>query len=902
MNSRLGLIALFTLLTSLTLTIPSPLLLGKKFERGNRVFAQTVTERKAEADRLLEQGIQQNTTSQYQAAIQSLETALNIFREIGDRNGEGFALGNLGIAYNRLGQYQKAIEFYQQSLTIFREIGDRNGEGSALNNLGIAYRSLGQYQKAIEFYQQSLTIAREIGDRNGEGGALNNLGIAYRSLGQYQKAIEFYQQSLTIAREIGNRNGEGFALGNLGIAYNSLGQYQKAIEFYQQSLTIFREIGDRNGEGSALGNLGNAYDSLGQYQKAIEFFQQSLTIFREIGNRNGEGFALGNLGIAYNSLGQYQKAIEFYQQSLTIFREIGNRNGEGFALNNLGIAYRSLGQYQKAIEFYQQSLTIAREIGDRNGEGGALNNLGIAYRSLGQYQKAIEFFQQSLTIFREIGDRNGEGLALNNLGLALFKLKNFPEAEKYLFFSLEVRESLRQGIQDDLDKVSLSDTQRSSYNLLQQVLIAQNKTEPALEVSERGRGRALVELLSQRFNPNSEPFSPVVSLAQLQAIARQQNATIVQYSWIFDDFSQDGKQQYRESELYIWVIKPTGEVEFRQADLKLLWQEQNTSLSDIIFAARCFGNDACRSDFITASASSNVVTRSNLTSTPPQYRELKELHQLLIKPIEDLLPTNPDERVIFVPTDALFYLPFAALVDEEGKFLIEKHTIVMSPAITVLETTHKQRQNLSSSAQDIVIVGNPQMPKLATSPGEEPQPLASLRYAEKEAIEIAKMFNTSALIGANATESTVVERLKTARIIHFATHGIVDNIQPLNSSVALTPGGSEDGLLTADEIFDLKLNAELVVLSACDTGLGQLTGDGMIGLSRSFLNAGVPSLVMSLWAVDDRKTSQLMIQFYQNLQTTPNKAQALRQAMLTMKNQYPDPYYWAAFTLIGEAE
>uniref|UniRef100_A0A1J1JF88 Tetratricopeptide TPR_2 repeat protein n=1 Tax=Planktothrix agardhii TaxID=1160 RepID=A0A1J1JF88_PLAAG len=622
MNSRLGLIALFTLLTSLTLTIPSPLLLGKKFERGNRVFAQTVTERKAEADRLLEQGIQQNTTSQYQAAIQSLETALNIFREIGDRNGEGFALGNLGIAYNRLGQYQKAIEFYQQSLTIFREIGDRNGEG----------------------------------------------------------------------------------------------------------------------------------------------------------------------------------------------------------------------------------------------------------------------------------------LALNNLGLALFKLKNFPEAEKYLFFSLEVRESLRQGIQDDLDKVSLSDTQRSSYNLLQQVLIAQNKTEPALEVSERGRGRALVELLSQRFNPNSEPFSPVVSLAQLQAIARQQNATIVQYSWIFDDFSQDGKQQYRESELYIWVIKPTGEVEFRQADLKLLWQEQNTSLSDIIFAARCFGNDACRSDFITASASSNVVTRSNLTSTPPQYRELKELHQLLIKPIEDLLPTNPDERVIFVPTDALFYLPFAALVDEEGKFLIEKHTIVMSPAITVLETTHKQRQNLSSSAQDIVIVGNPQMPKLATSPGEEPQPLASLRYAEKEAIEIAKMFNTSALIGANATESTVVERLKTARIIHFATHGIVDNIQPLNSSVALTPGGSEDGLLTADEIFDLKLNAELVVLSACDTGLGQLTGDGMIGLSRSFLNAGVPSLVMSLWAVDDRKTSQLMIQFYQNLQTTPNKAQALRQAMLTMKNQYPDPYYWAAFTLIGEAE
>ena len=553
-------------------------------------------------------------------------------------------------------------------------------------------------------------------------------------------------------------------------------------------------------------------------------------------------------------------------------------------------------------KFERGNRVFAQTVTERKAEADRLLEQGRQQNTTSQYQAAIQSLETALNIYREIGDRNGEGLALNNLGLALFKLKNFPEAEKYLFSSLEVRESLRQGIQDDLDKVSLSDTQRSSYNLLQQVLIAQNKTEPALEVSERGRGRALVELLTQRFNPNSEPFSPVVSLAQLQAIARQQNATIVQYSRIFDQFSRDGKEQYLASELYIWVIKPTGEVEFRQADLKLLWQQQNTSLSDIIFAARCFGNDACRSDFITASASSNVVTRSNLTSTPPQYRELKELHQLLIKPIEDLLPTNPDEPVIFVPTDALFYLPFAALVDEEGKFLIEKHTIVMSPAITVLETTHKQRQNLSSSAQDIVIVGNPQMPKLATSPGEEPQPLASLRYAEKEAIEIAKMFNTSALIGANATESTVVERLKTARIIHFATHGIVDNIQPLNSSVALTPGGSEDGLLTADEIFDLKLNAELVVLSACDTGLGRLTGDGMIGLSRSFLNTGVPSLVMSLWAIDDRKTSQLMVQFYQNLQTTPNKAQALRQAMLTMKNQYPDPYYWAAFTLIGEAE
>jgi CHAT domain-containing protein/uncharacterized protein HemY len=995
---HLGLTTLFTLLTNLTLTGHPSLFFWESLQIGNGVFAQNVTEQKAEADRLFQQGIQQYQTSQYQVAIQSWETALKLYREIGDRNGEGTALGNLGNAYNLLGQYQKAIEFFQQSLTIFREIGDRNGEGTALGNLGSAYNRLGQYQKAIEYSQQSLTIQREIGDRHGEGRVLNNLGNAYNRLGQYQKAIEFFQQSLTVRREIGDRHGEGNALGNLGIAYNRLGQYQKAIEFSQQSLTISREIGDRNGEGLSLGNLGSAYNRLGQYQKAIEFFQQSLTIFREIGNhngegrvlnnlgntydglgqyqkaiefrqqsltisreigdRNGEGDALGNLGTAYHSLGQYQKAIEFFQLSLTISREIGDRNGEGLSLGNLGTAYNSLGQYQKAIEFYQQSLTISREIGDRyvevntllnlgsdynslgqyqkaidfyqqsltisreignrREEGLSLNNLGTAYASLGQYEKAIEFFQQSLTISRDIGDRNREGISLNNLGAAWFKFGNLPEAEKHLFASLEVLESLRQDIKDDLNKVSLSETQRNTYTILQEVLIAQNKINQALEVSERGRGRALAELLAKRITADSSQFSSVVSLAQLQQIAQQQKATIVEYSRVGDDFFVEGKQQSNESELYIWVIKPTGEIEFRRSDIKPLWQQQNTDLSSLIFAARCFNNDACKSDFTVASAGGELTlnqTRSsglfnadarnratqNPISSSSKNPQFQQLYQLLIQPIADLLPTNPDERVIFVPTDSLFNLPFAALQDETGKYLIEKHTIVVSPSIAVLDSTHQQRQNLSNSASDILIIGNPKMPKIAPSPGKEPVALKPLPFAEEEAISIGELLKIQPLIGAEATESTVLKRISNARIVHFATHGIFDNIQPLNSGIALTPSGSEDGLLTADQIFGLKLNAELVVLSACDTGLGEITGDGVIGLSRSFLNAGVPSLVVSLWSVDDQATGELMTQFYQNLQTTKDKAQALRQAMLTIKKSNPNPYYWSAFTLMGEA-
>ncbi|WP_242051283.1 tetratricopeptide repeat protein [Nostoc spongiaeforme] len=362
--------------------------------------------------------------------VELYEQLVSKWQEIGDRENWKYtaSLTSLGIAYCSLGEYQRAIEFFQQSLEIFREIGDRNGVGNSLGNLGNAYNFLGENQRAIEFHQQSLEIFREIGDRFGVGRSLNNLGSAYYSLGEYQRAIEFHQQSLEIFREIGDRNGVGNSLNNLGSAYYSLGEYQRAIEFHQQSLAIFREIGDRFGVGSSLIGLGNAYGSLGENQRAIEFYQQSLEIKREIGDRSGVGSSLGNLGNAYCSLGEYQRAIEFHQQSLEIKRDIGDRFGVGSSLIGLGNAYYSLGEYQRAIEFYQQSLEISRDIGDRNGVGSSLIGLGNAYYSLGEYQRAIEFHQQSLEIKRDIGDLNGVGTSLMNLSNAYYRCGKIREA------------------------------------------------------------------------------------------------------------------------------------------------------------------------------------------------------------------------------------------------------------------------------------------------------------------------------------------------------------------------------------------------------------------------------------------------------------------------------------------
>ena len=430
------------------------------------VEEEAVSPQKIEADRLFQQGNQQFNISRYREALKSWQKALEIYRNIDDRNGEVNSLNNLGKVYFYLGQYPQAIDYSQQSLAITQEIGNRQGEANSLNNLGSFYNALGLYPKAIEYYQQSLAIAQEIGDRQGEANSLNNLGVAYWSLGQYPKAIEFFQQSLTIAQEIEDLKGEAAAITNLGLVSFSLGQYPKAIEYNQQSLAIQWYIGDLNGAASSLGNLGSVYGIRGEYPKAIEFFQQSLAIQQEIGDLSGAAKSLVNIGNAHVYLGQYPKALEFYQQSLDITQEIGDRNIEAFALMNLGNAYLYLGHYPKAIEFYQQSLAIQQEIKDLSGAAKSLANLGNAYLYLRQYPKAIDFYEQSLGITQEIGDRNIKALGLMNLGLAYLYQSQYPKAIDFFQQSLAIQQDIgdRNGEASSLGNLGLAYINLGQYS------------------------------------------------------------------------------------------------------------------------------------------------------------------------------------------------------------------------------------------------------------------------------------------------------------------------------------------------------------------------------------------------------------------------------------------------------
>jgi CHAT domain-containing protein/tetratricopeptide (TPR) repeat protein len=842
-------------------------------------------------------GIIYSNRGQYARALKYHEQALLILKQEGNKSGQGITLNNIGTVYNKLGEYTQALKYFEQALTIRRDLGDKVGEGAILSNIGIVYDNLGQYPQALKYHEQALAIAKQIGDKAGEGKTFNNMGQVYYNLGQYPQALKYYEQALNIAKQVGNKVGEGIAFNNMGQLYDTVGQYAQALKYYEQALTIKKQVGDREGEGITLNNIGVVSRNLGQYRQALKYYEQALVIRREIGDKMGEGVTLNNIGGVYDNLGQEAEALKYYQQSLAIKKQVGDKAGEGITLSNIGTIYVNRGQYTEALNYFNQSLVISREIDDKTGEGITLDNIGNAYASLDRHAEALKYYQQALVIFKQVGNRSSEGIALNNIGAAYNSLGQYGDAEKHLLNAVEILESLRPGL-TDANKVSIFETQAHTYRFLQQALVAQNKINDALEIAERGRARAFVELMAQQqaTNPNNSQIIKPLTIQQIQQIARDQNATLVEYSIVNDAFKNQGKEEWRPSELYIWVVKPTGEVAFKQVDLKSL----KIPLADLIITSR---------DSI--GVRGRGLGAVGRVDTDNQTERLQQLHKLLIEPIAQFLPTNPTDRVIFIPQESLFLVPFAALQDENKKYSIEKHTILTAPAIQVLELTRKQRTTRILNADsrmkngaDALIVGNPTMPLISSQIGQPPQQLSSLPGAEQEAHAIAQLFNTKALTGNQATKFTVKQQMEKARMIHLATHGLLDDFtgQGVPGAIALAPSGNDNGLLTSSEIFDMKLRAELVVLSACDTGRGTITGDGVIGLSRSLITAGVPSVIVSLWSVPDAPTASLMTEFYRQMQQNPDKATALRQAMLTTMKQHPNPKNWAAFTLIGEAE
>ena len=834
--------------------------------------AQTNSDRQAEADRLLDQGIKLYRVSKYWEALQKFEQALLIFREIKDLKGEAPTLNNLGRIYTSLGQYQKAIEYHQQSLPLQKQIGDREGEATTLNGLGGAYDNLGQYQKAIEFYRQSLTIHKQIGNRKGEARSLNNLGGVYDSLGQYQKAIEFYQQSLAIKKQTGDRNGEGTSLNNLGLAYSNLGQYQKAVEYYQQSLAIQKQMSDRTGEGTSLNNLGGAYNKLGQYQKAIDYFQQSLAIKKQIGDRNGEGNSLNNLGLAYNNLGQYQKAIDYFQQSLAIKKQISDRNGEGISLGNLGGLFAKQMQPELAILFYKQSVNVRKSI--------RKDILGLSKEEQKSYLFTIE------KDYRDLAD-------------LLLQQDRILEAQQVLDLLKvqELSEYFRSPVSDSAKK---ADYQPPEQNIIK-LGIELDKLQKLDNLTKEQEQR--LAYLTNQESKRNEQFnaflqSPAVQ-KQLKQLRRDKakNVDLEEYNRLRESL----KEIKNAAIFYPLILNDRLEL--------ILITDTNTPIRKTINIKREALNKDI-SDFLISlrSPSSNAV-----------QADAQKFYRYLIEPFEKELQDAKIETIIYAPDGQLRYIPLAALYDGK-QWLVERYRINNITASSLTNLRPRPRKTLRVLAPAATTSQNIKF-------GDTSIPFGALPATKTEVEAIAALLpRTTTLIDGQFNKIDTLPKMQSNSIVHLATHGYFAIGKPEDSFIVF---GDGDKATISDMKNWTLTNVELVVLSACETAIGSKVGSGIeiFGLGYQIHNAGAGAAIASLWKVSDGGTQKLMDAFYTALKTGKvSNVEALRQAQVamitgnseglgeprgqvsvemrsrntsTVPPKISHPYYWAAFILIG---
>ena len=574
----------------------------------------------------------------------------------------------------------------------------------------------------------------------------------------------------------------------------------------------------------------------------------------------------------------YVNAAKTMQQALQVAQASHDLDKQFDMQQWLCSAHELMGDTPGAIKQGEATLAFLRQnhahfqSRDSEDEEYLLRFLGDLYVKQGNFPVGVRDLHASLALCQAPKADCGAdtGRILRDLGIALYSSGDATGAEHMLRDAVHSSHAFNAQMAANPAEAPTSDLEMEALRWLERVLVAQHRTDDALEIAQQCRAGALSLTLTQRLGGRFKEASAAPNATQIKSIAREENATLVEYSIVyksdpvipleFSDF-----EALPAAELYIWVIHPSGAIDFRQSK----FAPAGLPIAALVKDVR------------------NAITSSS--NAPARTKFLQQAYQLLIAPIEGLLPADTQARILFMPQDTLYLLPFAALQDPAGKYLIEKHTIASEVSLEVLQLSRQQLQRIPSQSAAVLVVGNPSMP-----PGYPPLP-----GAEREAVAVAGLLSTTAITGAQATKAAVISRVADARILHFATHGLLNAQESQFSALVLAPGRGDSGFLPAMEIRTLKLHAEVAVLSACDTAEGKLTGDGVVGLGRSFLEAGVPTLVVSLWSIPDAPTEALMVEFYKNLRQGMDKAQALRAAMLTTSKKFPDPRAWAAFTVLG---
>jgi CHAT domain-containing protein/tetratricopeptide (TPR) repeat protein len=891
-------------------------------------------------------------------SLDCYQPGLALARASGDRREEARLLLRIAGVARELGDNRNVLEYHLRALELARAAGDREEEGVALNGIGEFYFYTSDQQKALKYFEESLQVRRAIGDSNGEYETLGNLGSSSRALGEPQKALGYYSQALAV------RSANGYLLHNIGNIYYDLNEPEKALEYLNQALSIRHAAGDL-AEAFTLAAIGHVYRSLGQPGRAVEYYQKSLPIMRLMGDRQGEAMDLNNMGKAYALQGDQEKAIESYNQALPIMRAVGDRRGEAAALSNFGEALRALDQPSKALEYFSQALAIQRALSDPIGAIATLYGVARTERDLGHLAEARSRIESALEAVESLrASVSSEGLRTSYLaskedyygfyvdllmrmdardrsgGYAALALQASERARARSL--LEVLNEARADIREGVDR-SLLDREKdlrrrlnARTERLTRLLSNQHnddeaeaaKREVASLLNEYEEVQLQIRVQSPRYAALAQPVP--LSLGEIQEKVLDRDTVLLEYS-------------LGEEKSYLWAVTPD-------------------SVKAYELPKRAEVEGAARRVYELLTVRSRAV----LNETPEQEQArfskadadyapaASGLSQMILRPAAAELGTK---RLVIVTQGALQYVPFAALPEPQaGEIearaphgsppdrvrvprlrppLAVDHEIVSLPSASVLAILRRETAGRQAASKAVAVLADPvfrpddprlgllakgQTEKLqagnadALRSAEESglQGLFRLRFSRIEADAVAMLASDDARLEAvdfEANRATATSAgLRDYRIVHFATHGLINSQHPELSGIVLSlvdkQGRDQDGFLRLYEIYNLKLNADLVVLSACQTALGkEIKGEGLIGLTRGFMYAGAARVVASLWRIDDRATAELMKRFYTAmLQEKMRPAAALRAAQVSMWKdpRWAKPHYWAAFTIQGE--
>jgi CHAT domain-containing protein/Tfp pilus assembly protein PilF len=899
-------------------------------------------------------------------ALELFQQALARFGELRDERGQAAAWSGIGLARTALGDSAEALAALLRALALAHSLDRPALEGQILNNLGLALHSQGELREALGLYEQALTQFQRAGEKGAwEAAVLQNLAAVAISLGEPETALERNQQVLALQRSLGNAKGEARTLNNLGVLYGNLGELGKALEAYTPALAIFRQAGDRLWEAALLHNRGLAYFGLGDYQRALADLNQALSIRREAGDKRGEAGTSIALGHTHLQLGEMAPALETGERAASVASTAADRSGEMLARMLLAKVKVAAGQPAAALSELARAHELARLLEDRLDEASVLQLTGQAYLALKQPDKAAPILGQAVDLARAAQSPVRIVGALTALAVAERMLDRPAAARSRVEEALRLIETLRTTETDPDLRASFLASQRAAFELEIDLLMELDRREPgqghareALEASERARARALLDLLQEAHADIREGVEPGLRdreralLVRLNAKASRQadllkkpateerkRAAGEEIRSALDELAEVQAMIRRQSPRYAALTQPSpatsqeiqGLLDGGTLLLEYSLGEERSFLW-VVDKDSVTGFELPKRAEIEATARKIYSRLSVLAPGDDLGKAAASLSRMLLGPVAGRLGAR---RLIIVADGELRYIPFGMLPAPEPAGasapspLLARHEIVNAPSASVV-ALQRRLPSRPPAPNLVAVLADPVFdaldPRVAPRTGKGAaagdrtgararSPEASflrLPWTRREAEAIAAVAPAGesllALDFRASLETALSPALSRYRIVHFATHGIIDSRTPALSGLMLSRVGEQgtprEGFLGLGEIYNLRLRAGLVVLSGCETALGkQVKGEGLVGLTQGFLYTGASQVVASLWRVEDRATAELMSRFYRGLlveRRTPAAALRLAQLAIRDDKRWRSPYYWSGFVLQGD--